>query len=172
MAKQIAMPINSFTSDFTNIFDIEIDDLDFEDVDIEIGSNIELDEDEINKLSLNEKIMYSFVSEVSNKVKNLRLFLENKKDKFVNNEELKELMNNSLASENITKDPNLEPILEIWDQVNNITYSKEDKFIKTLQENSTEKFNTIKDIINTEILKNNKLRKNFNESYNSGIKKV
>jgi len=40
MARQVAMPINSFTSDFTNIFNINIADLDFRSV---TPSNINID---------------------------------------------------------------------------------------------------------------------------------
>lgn len=174
MAKQIAMPINSFTSDFTNIFNVDLWDLDFSDTvqDIEVGSNIDFNSEYIKDLSFSQKFIYSFIYEISKKTENLKLFIENKENKVVSNKEFKNLINESMLSNSIIKDPKLNPLREIWNQVNNITYSKENKLIEELQKNNTEKFDTIKDIINTEILKNKELRKNINNSLKSNINKV
>jgi len=53
----------------------------------------------------------------------------------------------------------MDPVRKIWDQVNNLTYSKENALIKELQDNNIDKFGTLKDIVNTEIIDNKKLRK-------------
>jgi len=45
--------------------------------------------------------------------------------------------------------------------VNNLTYSKENRLIQELEQNSREKFQVLSDIINTEILKNKELKNNI-----------
>jgi hypothetical protein len=54
-------------------------------------------------------------------------------------------------------------ILEVWDTVNNMTYSKEDRLITELQKNNRAKFDALNDIINTEIIKNRNLKKQVSE---------
>jgi hypothetical protein len=56
--------------------------------------------------------------------------------------------------------------------VNSYTFSKEDDIISSLEKNSTEKFDLVKDIINTEIAKNKKMKEDFKNSLESSMKKV
>jgi len=49
-------------------------------------------------------------------------------------------------------------ILEVWETVNKMTYSKENELIKNLQDNNRAKFDALNDIINTEIIKNRELK--------------
>jgi len=58
---------------------------------------------------------------------------------------------NQLASETITSEPRTKDLQNLWKQVSEFTYTKEDAFIAELRENNTEKFQTLRDIISTEI---------------------
>jgi hypothetical protein len=55
----------------------------------------------------------------------------------------------------------MDKILALWNEVNNRTFSKEDEIISELKENNRAKFDALKNIINTEIIKNKELKKNF-----------
>lgn len=56
-----------------------------------------------------------------------------------------------VAGESITSDPNTQQLQNLWKDVANISYSKEDAIIEELRKNSEEKFQTLTDIITTEI---------------------
>lgn len=56
-----------------------------------------------------------------------------------------------LASTSITSDPRTAELQTLWQEVGKMKYSQEDAFIQELQENNTQKFETLKDIISTEI---------------------
>jgi len=69
------------------------------------------------------------------------------------------LVNKALSSQDVTSNPKMSKILSLWNTVNHMTYSKEDLLIKNLQDNNRSKFDALNDIINTEIIKNRKLKK-------------
>jgi len=174
MARQVAMPINSFTSDFTNIFDINIYDLDLRwatpsNIDIDIwenwlDTNIGYDNNEF----INNLVVYI----VNRNILKWVNFISKNKEVTVSNNEFKKLVFENLSSKKFTNDPRFEELLDLWKNVENYTYSKEDKIISELKQNNFDKFETLKDIINTEIIKNKELKKSFNNSLNSSIKKV
>jgi hypothetical protein len=57
----------------------------------------------------------------------------------------------------------MDKIREVWTQVDNFTFSKEDSLIQELQDNNRAKFDALSDIINTEIIKNKELKKKLND---------
>jgi hypothetical protein len=46
----------------------------------------------------------------------------------------------------------------LWNDVNNYTFTGEDKMIKQLQKDNFDKFQLVENILNTEIVKNKKLK--------------
>jgi hypothetical protein len=72
-------------------------------------------------------------------------------------------VNRALSSRSVTNNAKMSEILEVWDAVNNMTYSKEDRLITELQKNNRAKFDALNDIINTEIIKNRNLKKQVSE---------
>jgi len=58
----------------------------------------------------------------------------------------------------------------IWKQVNDYTFSSENKLIKELQEYNYKKYDTVKDIILTEQQKNKELLRDLNISKSEKIK--
>ena len=162
MARQIAMPINAFTSDFTNIFNIDINDVDMRDIvpsSIDVNISTDWVDGSVWSLNIQDKLSILFAKKVSTDIQHLALVLEQEKSKTVDNLEFKKLVNDSLASNSVISNPKMDKIREVWNEVNNMTYSNEDKLIKELQKNNKEKFDTVSDIINTEIIKNKELKK-------------
>jgi hypothetical protein len=102
-----------------------------------------------------------FAKKVSTDIQHLASVLEKEKTVSVDNKEFTKLVNNSLASNSVTSNPKMDKIREVWNEVNNMTYSNEDKLIKELQKNNKDKFGKVSDIINTEIIKNKELMKQF-----------
>jgi hypothetical protein len=85
--------------------------------------------------------------------------LKTGKNEVVSNLKFRQLVGKALSSKTITKDAKMSEIIEVWNNVNNMTYSKEDKLIKELKNNNRSKFDKLNDIINTEIIKNRELKK-------------
>ncbi|MDD4151631.1 MAG: hypothetical protein PHR68_03375, partial [Candidatus Gracilibacteria bacterium] len=85
-------------------------------------------------------------------------------EKEVNSSEFISLVNNDLAKTSIIKDNKTEKLRNLWTEVNNYNYSKEDKIINNLIKNNTEKFDTLKSIIKEEIKYNKELEKKFKEN--------
>jgi len=86
------------------------------------------------------------------------------KDKEVDVEKFIELVNNDLAKTSIIKDNKTEKLRNLWKEVNNYNYSKEDELINNLIKNNTEKFDTLKSIIKEEIKYNKEQQDNFKEN--------
>jgi len=267
LARQIAMPINSFSNDFTNIFDIALPDLDLSNIlpkDIDV--DVTLWVDDLKKMAnwdftaINEQVEWlgdiwdaikdnynetkdrlsewidNTVDKFNNNIEktgdsfdalknidnNIQDAYDSKKDEFnsqfdgiwenyneikdaleewvdniwynidsvskkdlqlvlakkvwadfkylanvlsewqndtVTNLEFRKLVNKALSSRSVTDNPKMSEILEVWDTVNKMTYSNEDRLISELQKTNRDKFDALNDIINTEIIKNRELKK-------------
>ena len=163
LAKQMVMPINAFPNDFSDI--IEMKNLDFSDtipnsIDVEIWS--EWEEVEVSKSNFNKYALLLSIWIVKN-IWKLVTHIENNKSDYVSNTEFKKLVNQSLSSKSITSDPKASELIKLWKDVNNMTFSKEDKIIKELKDNNKEKFDILRWILNTEIIKTKELKKNLPE---------
>jgi hypothetical protein len=76
------------------------------------------------------------------------------------------LVNKSLSNEIFTKDPRTDKVKELWNEVNNYTYSKEQALIDDLSKNNSEKFEAINTILNNELNKNKLLKKDLKDVFN------
>jgi hypothetical protein len=90
--------------------------------------------------------------------------LENGKNDTVSNSSFKKLVAESLASDVFVSHPKYNSFRSVWDPVLNYSFDKEDTFIADLQKNNFDKFDTLKNILHTEILKNKEFSKNI-ETY-------
>jgi hypothetical protein len=99
-------------------------------------------------------------------------YIKNHKDELVSNLDFKKEISKNLSSETFTSDPQFDELITLWNNVNSYTFSKENNIIASLEKNNTEKFDLVKDIINTEIAKNKKMKEDFKNSFESSIKKV
>jgi hypothetical protein len=92
-------------------------------------------------------------------------YIDENKDIKVSNDDFISIVNLALSSKEFTKNPKTKELTSLWREVENKTYSKEDKKISELQKNNEEKFKTVKDILNTEIelvkKQKQKLKNNF-----------
>ncbi len=177
LARQVAMPINSFTSDFTNLFNISTNDLDFRgytpsQIDVNIWEDGNLD----NSISSNSQKSNSISKLVSYILtKNIVLgskYIDENKDVTISNSEFKKLVAKNLSDEGFVSDPRFDSLRKLWDDVNNYSYSWENKLIDDLQQNNIDKFQTLKDIVNTEIIKTKSLKNDFNDLMNKKVIKT
>jgi hypothetical protein len=169
MARQVAMPINSFTNDFTNVFSIDPNALDFRNA---IPQNIDVEinvwwEDAFN--DNHEKLRMLFAQRVATNILRLVEYIKENKDEVVDNKKFKQLINKSLSSKSVTSDPKTDKLLKLWEHVNSMTYSKENTLINELQKNNRDKFDTLKDIVNTEIIKNKDLKKDIKNLWKNDV---
>ena len=79
----------------------------------------------------------------------------------LSNQEFLEHTTKQLASRSITEDPRTQELQNLWSEVRDITYSKEDAFIQELQENASAKFETLTEILETELEYSRQQRKNL-----------
>lgn len=173
LARQVAMPINSFTSDFTNLFNIWVNDLDFRNiVPNQININIWETGVDSNLWINNSKISEITAFILTKNILNWRNYISNNKNKTVSNLDFKKEISKNLASEKFSSDPRFDELRNLWDNVNKYTFSWEDNLIKDLQDNNFNKFQTLSDIINTEIIKNNEFKNDFNELLSKNIRKT
>lgn len=172
LAKQAAMPINSFANNLIPLLDVNIDSVgvDSNNVNIDVWADWNVNWEVW--MNNNKKLGWLFALVIAKNIKNLFGFIDNHKNELIDNTEFKKLVNKSLASENVVWDPRMDKIRKLWDDVNNMTYSKEDKIISDLKKSNKDKFDLVKDILNTEIIKNKETQKKYKNYNNNEIIKV
>lgn len=174
MARQVAMPINSFNADFTNIFHIPSDALDYRhivpsEINIDVNADYSGDSDWAVNIDSNlesNNNMLLFVWLVSNGIKQLYNYIDINKETEVTSKELQKIVLKELASKSITSDPNLEELSLTWNNVWNYSFSKEEKLINELKEVNSQKFEIVENILNTEIIKNKNQIEKVKKLYN------
>lgn len=167
LARQALSPINSITNNVSNMFDIHFSDLDFswytpDDI------NIWFNEKEFNE-TINKN---AFAIYASKRIMDLVTYIDENKDVEVSSNDFISLVNKSLASKSVVSNPKYDELRNLWSTVAEMTYSKEDKLIKELQDTNTEKFDAIKDILKNEIELNKQLWKEVTKINTNGVKKV
>lgn len=88
----------------------------------------------------------------------LSAYLEAEKENEVSSTEFIQTVHQNLASKTITSDPAFAPLLAIWDDVLTRDTTQEEKLISKLLENNTKKYQTLHDILTTEIAQTQQLR--------------
>jgi hypothetical protein len=78
-------------------------------------------------------------------------YINNNKDIKVDNNDFISIVNLALSSKEVVKNPRTKELTNLWKDVSDLTYSKEDKKIQELQKNNEDKFHIVKDILNTEL---------------------
>ena len=162
MAKQVAEPINSTSSNIANKFsNAGLDSLDFSSYSqsINISENIDLNEANTWDISVG-----MFASIIAKWVLKVFSYIQEEQDETVNNKEFLRLVNESLSHESVTSNPRMNNIINLWDSVNKMTYHKEDMLIKDLEKNSDEKFEALTIILENEIEKTQNLKKDLETS--------
>lgn len=154
-AKQWVKPLNNFTNDVVNLFNNKLPDLDFsnvqpDDVKIDLWEKSWMSETTNKETSFNDSELSGLTKFIVYGFYNLYWYVKINKDETVSNEEFVYLVNKGLSSKSIVWDESTKELRQLWKDVANMTYSKEDKFINDLKERNKAKFDTLKGIINTE----------------------
>ncbi len=161
--KQWVKPINSFTNDIVNIFNNRLPDLDFsgvlpDTINVDLWNTTGMLKDtKSTNINWEQVINNVELTQLNNLAKflvygfyNIYAYMQNNSDETVSNKEFISLVNKWLASKNLWSEENIGKLRNLWKDVSNMTYSKEDKFINELKEKNKAKFDTLKWIINTE----------------------
>jgi len=156
LAKNALAPINAFPNDISKKVNLN---LDFRDI-VPSSLNIEADLESYNSTSREEKNS-TFAIYVADRFTKLVSYIDDSKDIKVSNSDFISLVNDSLISTKFTSDPKLSELINVWNNVQNLTYSKEQKLTDKLVENNNEKYDILKDILNKELLETKKLKNNI-----------
>lgn len=167
-AKEAVKPINSQTTDFTNVFNLSVWDVDLRELaptSIDIEAWKQANSKGLDLKNLIAKTLNSKVTEFSEKAKT-------EKDLTLTNKEFKEEIFKFLNKEEIVWDPAFDGLRKIWNEAQSYDFSAENELIKNLEKYNFEKFETLKNIISTEKQKNRNLGKELQETLSSWILKV
>jgi len=163
LARQVTMPLTTFSNDFTQILNLWVNDLDFRALSPwQLDINIWTDWVQWQVWLDNNKV-YAFVWYISQWISQWVNYLDTQKNITVTNTEFKQLVAKSLGSEVFASHPKYGEFRQLWDEVFEYNFESEDKFIADLQQNNFEKFDTLENILHTEILKNKDLSENLDE---------
>ena len=99
-------------------------------------------------------------------------YLHDNKEKVLDNGSFKKYVSQQLGSTGVNADAKTQKLVGVWDEVNHMTYSKEDALIEALQKTNKEKFETLKNIVNTEIVKNKAVKADLKNLDSSRVIKV
>ncbi len=144
--RNITEPLDNITNNIANMFDMKISNLDFRGSipsEIEVGideEGVTVEDISFAPLDENPEGIYVIAAMIAAKTQELIEYLAAHNTDTLSNKEFKSYVMMQLASESITSDPKTRQLQELWKEVSEINYSKEDKFIKELQTNSEEKF--------------------------------
>lgn len=172
-SRNMVLPINSFANNIVNIFDYKVSDIDMSqaapsDVNVKVGTdwstNTRIDWQKLNYSPKKWINLYDFSMIIAKNINSWISHIIKNSEKEVNSGEFISLVNNDLEKTSIIKDNKTEKLRNLWTEVNNYNYSKEDKIINDLIKNNTEKFDTLKSIIKEEIKYNKELEKKFREN--------
>ena len=162
LARQVTMPLTTFSNDFTQILNLGVNDLDFRNIPAQVEINLWTDGVEW-QVGLDNTNIYNFVSYIAGGISQWVNYLDTQKDITVSNSEFKQLVANSLSWETFAAHPKYREFKNLWDEVFEYNYEAEDAFIADLQKNNFEKFDTLENILHTEILRNKEFMKNLDE---------
>lgn len=168
LARQLVQPINNFTSDFSNIFNLSVDDIDLSNT-IPSDINADVNVTSYNKDFLGRAVLANFVV---NNINKWLEWLEKDKNIEVSNKEFISWVLSSLSKQELTSDLRLDEVRNIWNDVSNYSFSSENNIIDWLKSFNEEKYSTLKDIINTEKSITKDMLKDFRDVYSSWRIKV
>jgi hypothetical protein len=155
MVRQILMPLNSMTNNIVNMTDWHIQGLDFsskvpQDIDIKVNLDGTVDSNLWASSSYGKKFIENFAY---NSVKNIVALvhtLDTEKSKELSISDFKFVIAQELAKNTIKDDPKLEELRNMWQGVLVYDFAQENEIIKNQKQENKEKFDTIRNIINTE----------------------
>jgi len=182
LVRQAVEPVNSITNNVLNTFsNAWLDILDFSKYDVNIDVEADIDASWVfdwkkietdsewsihsDWLKIDESTsLLDFTKIIAKAITNNYNYIESNKNETVDSSEFLSLVNNYLSKIVLNWDSNTDELVLLWDSVNKYDYEKENKLISDLQKNNKEKFEAVKDILNNEIRKTNKIKVDLKKS--------
>lgn len=168
--RQITAPLDTFSSDIVSLFKIQVPDVDFSgaviddiNVDLEIDGSVDVNGQDISSLRGSSKWFAVLSTLFAKKIQDLFVYVHDNKDTTVSNREFIAFVQENLSSSAVTSNPRLNEVRKLWEEVGNLTYSKENKLIQALLDNKNAKFEELQNIITTEIRLTEELREDLRD---------
>lgn len=155
--RAITAPIDDMTNNIVNMFDIQMSDINLVesvpnniDIDVELDGSIDTD---ISFAPLNKdpNSVLTLVWLLSAKIVELVSYMWENVHITMSNWEFINYVNSWLASTSFTGNHATRDIQSLWQEVNNMKYTKEQDFIDELREKNRDKFSTFEEILRNEI---------------------
>ena len=126
--RNIAAPLDTFTNDIVNMFNINIANIDLEvltpsDINVDINSDGTVDTDGLGiepgleSFNNTEGFIYTLVMLSANRMQDMLTYIDNNKDITLTNRQFLSYVSENLASESITSDPRADRLRNLWEQV-------------------------------------------------------
>gem|GEM_PF-2194752 len=106
---------------------------------------------------------------ISKSISDLSNSFEKIGNREISNDEFKKVLNDEIKS--LSKLPEASKIAKTLQDATNYSFTKEDKLIESLIDNSNKKFDELKSIINEEKTKTQKIYRDYEEKLNTPISK-
>lgn len=157
MSRALAIPLNSFTNNTVPLFDIKVNNINVwkdvpQHIDLDLWWTSFKDNGKVN-MSLKD-----FIKVIAVWINKLEKSIESTSRDELTSKQFLEFINKELSKKKLASDPKLNDLREVWSKVNEMTYSNEDKLINDLIKTNNDKFEAVKNILNTEKLKNDELK--------------
>jgi hypothetical protein len=155
--RSITAPLDKISNNIANMLDISLSNIDLsEALPSEINLDLEIDGEIDSNISLaplseNPEGILLIAGLMSAKFVELVHYMGDNVHVTMTNREFKQHIGEQLASTSVTSNPRTKQLQSLWSEVLTLSYSAEDAFISELQENNRNKFQTLEDIISTEI---------------------
>ena len=155
--RAITAPLDKMTNNIVNMFQMEISDINAVD---SVPSNINLDiesdgtvtpEISLAPLDSNPEGIYLIAGMLAGEFQRFLTYMNQESQHMLTNREFLEHTTTQLASKTVTQDPRTQELQDLWAEVRTMTYSKEDAFIAELQTQTSQKFETLTEILETEL---------------------
>lgn len=160
MARAVVEPINGFTSNIANLFDMQISNLDLSEaiqseinIDLNIDGSIDttFDDDWLWYIDEQEAYVSLFVGAFANYFARFINYLVENQNELYSSDEFKHYLAHQLSSESFAENQSTKKIQDIWSTVFHMNFSKEEALIDSLREYNRSKFSTLESIIQNEI---------------------
>jgi uncharacterized repeat protein (TIGR01451 family) len=169
--RSITAPLDKISNNIANMLDISLSNIDLsEAVPSNINLDIELDGESKLDISLapldeNPEWILFIAGLINSKFIELISYMGDNAHLTMTNGEFTTHVWGQLASNSITSNPRTQELQNLWSEVFALSYSAEDAFIEELQNSNREKFQTLEDIISTEIEYSQQQQKNLEDMW-------
>ncbi len=168
VARQITLPLNTFTNNVYHLFNVRIDDFDLTNIPSQVDFEIQSDGEIDSSISLNhsakEISLLDFAVSLASGIPQIWDYLNTQWSTEISLDEFKKDIISELGNAELSKDMTGQKLTQIWTQALEYSFEKEDALIQELQDSHTQKFQALETILKHEIEKNKQDQKNLLET--------